>query len=110
VQAPGPSKSFVVECYWPGVGEAQLADAVERAQGAASELRIAGANVSLFGSILMPGDETVFLLFQGTEDDIRATALRAGIAFERIVESHWRDSVSMSSTRSARSRREKDRS
>jgi hypothetical protein len=81
----------MVECYWPGVTEDQLTAAMQHAQAAAIESRNAGADVAFVGSILMPGDETVFLIFQGTEDDIRATAQRSGIVFERVVEWHWRD-------------------
>ena len=79
--------SYVVECYWPGVSERQLAAAMERAEAAVADLRRSGRPVDLVGSILVPADETVFCLFDGSEDDVRAASLQAGVPFERVLES-----------------------
>ena len=38
-------------------------------------------------SIVIPADETVFWLFEGREDEVRALAGEAGLTFERILES-----------------------
>jgi hypothetical protein len=43
------------------------------------------------GSLLIPADETVFSLFQGTEADVRAIAQEADIPLERVVEWCWLD-------------------
>ena len=81
------AKSYLVECYWPGVGEDKLARATARAQRAASELRRQGRELQFRGAILVPADETVFCLFDGQEDDVRAASEQAGIPFERVLES-----------------------
>jgi hypothetical protein len=81
------SSGYLVECYWPGVGEEVLAAAVERAREAAAELRRQGGEVDLFTSILVPADETVFCLFEGVEADVRAVSERAGVPFERVLAS-----------------------
>jgi hypothetical protein len=81
----GVAESYLVECYWPGVDEVRLAAAVERARTAASELRRSGRQVDFRGSILVPTDETVFCLFDGAEEDVRAVSERAGMPFERVL-------------------------
>jgi hypothetical protein len=81
------SRSYVVECYWPGVSEEKLTAAARRADEAASALRELGADVDFVGSILVPADETVFCLFDGIEEDVREASERAGVPFERVLES-----------------------
>lgn len=57
----------------------------------ASAQRLLGApaprNVSFVGSILVLADETVFCLFDGREEDVRAATVRAGVPFQRVLES-----------------------
>jgi hypothetical protein len=81
------TRSFLVECYWPGVSEEALVRTARRAREAASELRRQGGDVNLLGSILVPADETVFCLFEGCEADVRAASEQAGVPFERVLES-----------------------
>lgn len=81
------ARSYLVECYWPGVSEEKLAAAAQRAQTAASELRRQGREFRFRGSILVVADETVFCLFEGLEADVRAVSEQAGIPFERVLES-----------------------
>jgi hypothetical protein len=83
------SKSYLVECYWPGVSEEVLAATVERAREAAAELRRQGGEVDLLTAILVPDDETVFCLFEGAEADVRAVSERADVPFERVLASLW---------------------
>src|SRR5712692_4578496 len=83
----GSVRSFLVESYWPGVSEQKLVSLVRRAQLAASDLRLEGGEVDFVGSILVPADETVFCLFDGLEADVRAVSERAGVPFERVLES-----------------------
>ena len=83
----GQPRGYLVECYWPGVSADKVAAAVERAEQAAGELRSHGRPVRFLGSILVPADETVFCLFDGQEADVRAVSEKAGIPFERILES-----------------------
>ena len=81
------SRSYLVECDWPGVNEEKLAAAVRRAQAAASKLRRSGREVDFHGSILVPTDETVFCLFDGAEEDVRAVSEQADMPFERVLAS-----------------------
>jgi len=80
-------RGYLVECYWPGVSAEKLAAAVERAEQAADELRSQGRSLRFLGSILVPADEIVFCLFDGEEADVRAVSEKAGVPFERILES-----------------------
>ena len=83
----GQPRGYLVECYWPGVSAGKVAAAVERAKQAAGELRSQGRAVRFLGSILVPADETVFCLFDGEEADVRAVSEKAGVPFERILQS-----------------------
>jgi hypothetical protein len=79
-------RTYLVECYWPGVDERKVASAVGRAQAATLQLRRQGNEIEFLGSILVHSDETVFCLFAGREADVRAASERAGITFERVLE------------------------
>jgi hypothetical protein len=87
-------RSFLVECYWPGVTEQQLGRSVSQARTAAERLRQHGRDVRLVSSILIPADETVFWLFDGDEADVRAATEQAGFGVERILPSVRFDSAS----------------
>jgi Protein of unknown function (DUF4242) len=89
--ANGAGRSYLVECYWPGINDQVLATAARRIEAAATRLRRTGADVWFLGSILMPADETVFCLFHGNESAIRAVARRASIPVERVIEARWLD-------------------
>jgi hypothetical protein len=80
-------RTYLVECYWPGVDERKVASAVARAQSAALQLRREGNEIEFLGSILIHADETVFLLFRGAEEHVRAASVRSDILFERVLES-----------------------
>lgn len=80
------SSSYLVECYWPGVDEAKLSEAVQRAQAVVS-LGGAGRRVEFVAAILVPADETVFCLFDGAEEDVRSVSEEAGVPFERVLAS-----------------------
>jgi hypothetical protein len=79
--------SYLVECYWPGINAETHAGAASRARAAVSELGREGRHLRFVGSILVPLDETVFCLFDGSEADVRAASERAGVPFERVLES-----------------------
>jgi hypothetical protein len=83
----GDMTAYVAECYWLGVTEKTLADAVDQARSAADELSREGDAVRVTGSLLIPADEVAFL-FIDTQTIERARTLgeRAGIQFERVVE------------------------
>jgi hypothetical protein len=80
------SRTYLVECFWPGVDEGKLASAVDRTRAAALQLRRKGRDVEFCGSILVYADETVFCLFEGREPDVRAASERAGLPLERVLE------------------------
>jgi hypothetical protein len=47
-----------------------------------------GISVAFAGSILLPGDEVVFYLFDSVSAEaVRETCTRAAISFERVIES-----------------------
>ncbi len=81
------TRSYLVECYWPGVSAEALHAAAQRTRKAASDLQSEGADVDFISSILVVVDETVFCLFRGCEADVRAASTRAGVQFERVLES-----------------------
>lgn len=79
----------LVECYWPDVSEAELSAVAGRVQEAASAARSTGAEVAYLGAFLMPAEETVFCLFDGGEDDVRAISVQAKLPFERVLIARW---------------------
>jgi hypothetical protein len=80
-------RSYLVECYWPGISEQELAVTLRRVRAAARVLQQEGGTVDLVGTILVPADETVFCLFDGVEADVRTVSAQAGVPFERVLES-----------------------
>ena len=78
--------NFVAECFWPGVSGTDLDALDRRVEVAAAELRHDQRPVRYLGSILMPEDEVVLCQFEGSADAVREAAERAGIPFERILE------------------------
>jgi Protein of unknown function (DUF4242) len=70
--------TYVVECYWPGVDELQLTEAVERIPR--------NGDASWMNSILIPADEIVLCVVEApSAEAVRASARRAGLPAERIV-------------------------
>jgi hypothetical protein len=81
-------QNYLVECYWPGVREQDAADAGARAADASGELRGNGHRVDYLGSVFVPADETVFFLFSaGSAVAVEDASRRAGVPFERVLES-----------------------
>jgi hypothetical protein len=80
------ARSFIAECFWPGVTEAEVAALDTRAAASAGELTDAGEPVSYLGSILMQEDEVVLCQFEGAMKAVRRAAELAEVPFERIVE------------------------
>ena len=79
-------QTYLVECYWPGVSEPQLLHAIART-GSDGET-VTDDGVRLVDSVLIPTDEIVLCVFEGSsEGAVRAAALRAGLPAERVVES-----------------------
>jgi len=82
-------RTFLVECYLPGVSEADVAAAGDRARAAASALQHTGRAIEYLGATLLTDDdETVFHAFRASDAGVVGEASRAaGLAFARIVES-----------------------
>ena len=76
------TSSFIAECFWPDVSEADL-DALDRRVGEAAAAL--SADVRYLGSILLREDEVVLCQFDGPADSVRAVAERAQVPFERIL-------------------------
>jgi hypothetical protein len=86
-------RSFIAECFWPGVDDAEVEALDGRALAAAGELAATGEPVRYLGAILVRDDEVVLCQFEGTAAAVRRAADLAEIPFERILEttrSPWR--------------------
>lgn len=82
------SKTYVVECYLPGVDDAAVRLSTERAAAAARLLEPATGEVEYLGALLMAVDEVVFHSFRAADPElVRLVSTAAGLSFERIVES-----------------------
>jgi hypothetical protein len=77
---------FVVERYAPVPSVAGARAEAARIRAAARELQYAGVAVEHLGSLLLPGDETSFVLFESESlDAVRLLNERLALTFERIV-------------------------
>jgi hypothetical protein len=72
--------SFVAECFWPGVREADVRALDERVRS------LLDADVRYLGSIFIRQDEVVLCEFEGTLAAVRSVATRAEVPFERLLE------------------------
>ena len=83
-----PGRTFLVECYLPGVVERDVAAASERARRVAEELRGTGSAVAYLGAMFVAADEAVFHQFRAPDASVAVEASRmAGLPFVRVVES-----------------------
>jgi hypothetical protein len=84
----GPTRTgYLVECFWASVTAKSFVAAAEHARQATCDLRQQGHEVWFLGSILVSVDETVFFVFEGPEAQVRVASERAGLRFERVLES-----------------------
>jgi hypothetical protein len=82
------SRTYLVECYKPGLERADVEFAADRARAASAKLREEGRKVQYVGAILVPGDEVVFHVFASEcERTVREASVRASVVYERVVES-----------------------
>jgi hypothetical protein len=82
----GGTRSYIVECFWPGVTKADVEALDARAAAAAAGLARDGEPVRFLGSILMREDEVVLCQFDGAAAAVRRAAEHLEIPFEWIVE------------------------
>ena len=81
-------RTFLVECFTPGVDEAAVAAAGDRARAVAADLRDGGSRIEYLGALLVSGDEVVFHVFAAeSADDVKAAGTAAELPYERVVES-----------------------
>lgn len=85
-----PIRSYLAECFWPGVTQAQ----VQKVDGNAARSADASADgeqdVRYLGSVLLAEDEVVLCFFQAhSAEAVEAVATDARIPYARIVESTW---------------------
>jgi hypothetical protein len=81
------TRTYLVECYAPGIEQRAVEAAAGRARAAAAELRSEGRHVAYVNSMLVCEDEVVFHLFAADGPAaVHDASVRAGVAFERVVE------------------------
>lgn len=81
-------RTFMVECYAPGIQAAEVAADGDRARAAAEAMRRDGRRIEYVRGLLLPLDEVVFHLFLAQDAGlVREAVLRAAVTCERIVES-----------------------
>ena len=82
------SRTYLLECYKPGLERAEVESATDRALAASAELREEGRKVEYVGAILVPEDEVVFHVFAAeSAAAVREVGVRASVEHERVVES-----------------------
>jgi hypothetical protein len=78
---------FLVERYWPGVSEGELAAALARSVDSAESMSREGRPVRHVRTTLVPADEAVLSIFEaGSAEDVAELNTRAAIPFDRIAE------------------------
>ena len=93
-----PARTYLVECYWPGIDREKVDDTEGRLRDLVSSLRSEGRDIAYLGSILVPCDESLFCLFEGQEADVRTVTTRAGAPFGRVLESLRSGSAGLTTT------------
>jgi hypothetical protein len=79
---------FLLEIYVPRTDGLAVERGEARARIAAEELSREGTPVRFVRSIFVPEDETCFYLCEAASNDaVRQLAKRAGLSFDRVVES-----------------------
>lgn len=83
---PPPSRTFLVERYWPGVDEAIARTVVSSLERAARAMTAEGITVEHVGSILMPVDHVLFSLIEATDEQVaREVNERAALPVDRVA-------------------------
>lgn len=79
--------TYVVECYWPGIAEDQVRDALARFARVPQGTALHGDFARCIGCILVPSDGLALFLFEGLSAAIvQSRSTWAEIPFDRIVE------------------------
>jgi hypothetical protein len=81
-------RTYLVECYAPGIDQPAVEAAATRARAAVASLRADGGAIEYLGAWLVASDEVVFHSFRSEGPElVRDASTSAALAFERIVES-----------------------
>jgi hypothetical protein len=81
-----PTRTFLVERYWPGVDEAIARTVVSSLEREARAMTAEGIPVEHVGSILMPADQVVFSLIEAADEHAaRQVNERADVPLDRIA-------------------------
>jgi len=82
--------TYLVERYWPGVTSELLLEALNRGRRVIEQMSTEGTCVRDIISVLIPGEEVVFSLYEGPSvGAVRQVNERADIRVSRIVEAIW---------------------
>ena len=86
--AERPRRTWLVECYSPGIEEEAVARAGARARAAVDEIGRGEPAIDYLGAFLVAADEVVFHAFAADDEAlVEAASRRADLRHERIVES-----------------------
>lgn len=81
-------RTYLVECYTPGIEQNAIEAMAQRARDAVAALRTEGHFVEYVNAIFVPDDEVVFHTFLSDDiEAVRRASVAAEIPFERIIES-----------------------
>ena len=82
------SRTWLVECYAPGLHTGVVADDGDRIRAAVEVVRATDGPIEYLGALLVAGDEAVFHAFAaGTAELVEVASRRAGLRHTRVVES-----------------------
>jgi hypothetical protein len=80
-------RTFVVECYWPGMIKLEARATLDRVVRLGGEA-LAGQSVRLLGCIVLPSDGMALFLFNApSEAVVKHIGGLAELPFDRVVES-----------------------
>jgi hypothetical protein len=78
---------FLAELYLPAADAAARRSAIAAAERAAAKLAQDGARVRFVRSVVVPGDEMCFLLFEAdSPETVGQVGKAAELAFDRVVD------------------------
>lgn len=78
---------FLQECYVAAGRSDVCRRTQEQLEAIAADASVSADGVRLLGAVLVPTDETLFLLWRADQaDDVREIAGRAGITCDRLTE------------------------
>ena len=83
----GAKRTYLVECYSPGVDRTEVEATAERALEASAELRRDGRAVEYAGAIVIPADEVIFYVFaSATPAAVSEASESAALPLARVLE------------------------